>query len=148
MSGDGKRGDGRWPPATAPILDSTAETEIVSRDPQGVMHPSNYGQVAARAKRVANALAALGVGQDDRVATLAWNSWRHLELYYGVTCSGRVLHTVNPRLFSEQLVYIINHAENGYVFFDPDFTSLVERLAPHLPLVRGWVSAWVEKEIA
>jgi acyl-CoA synthetase (AMP-forming)/AMP-acid ligase II len=124
-----------------------AETEIVSRDPQGVMHRSNYGQVAARAKRVANALAALGVGQDDRVATLAWNSWRHLELYYGVTCSGRVLHTVNPRLFSEQLVYIINHAENGYVFFDPDFTSLVERLAPHLPLVRGWIALCEEKDM-
>ena len=124
-----------------------AETEIVSRDPQGVMHRSNYGQVAARAKRVANALAALGVGQGDRVATLAWNSWRHLELYYGVTCSGRVLHTVNPRLFAEQLVYIINHAENGYVFFDPDFTPLVERLAPSLPLVRGWVVLCDEKDM-
>jgi acyl-CoA synthetase (AMP-forming)/AMP-acid ligase II len=82
-----------------------------------------------RAKRVANALTTLGIGQGDRVATLAWNSWRHLEIYYGVTCSGRVLHTVNPRLFAEQLVYIINHAEDGYVFFDPDFTSLVEQLA-------------------
>ncbi len=101
-----------------------AETEIVSRDPRGVTHRSNYGQVAARAERIANALAALGVGQGDRVATLAWNSWRHLEIYYGVTCSGRVLHTVNPRLFAEQLVYIVNHAENGYIFFDPDFTPL------------------------
>ena len=124
-----------------------AETEIVSRDPGGVMHRSNYGQVVARAKRVANALAVLGVGDDDRVATLAWNSWRHLELYYGVTCSGRVLHTVNPRLFAEQLVYIINHAENSYVFFDPDFTSLVERLAPYLPLVRGWIALCEEKDM-
>src|SRR5258708_10638492 len=101
-----------------------AETEIVSRDPAGLMHRSNYGQVVARAKRVANALAALGGGQDDRVATLAWYSWRHLEIYYGVTCSGRGLHTGNPRLFAEQLVYIVNHAENGYIFFDPDFTPL------------------------
>jgi acyl-CoA synthetase (AMP-forming)/AMP-acid ligase II len=122
-----------------------AGTEIVSRDPEGVMHRSSYGQVAARAKRVANALTALGVGQGDRVATLAWNSWRHLEIYYGVTCSGRVLHTVNPRLFAEQLVYIINHAENGYVFFDPVFAPLVEQLAPHLPLVRGWIALCEEK---
>jgi fatty-acyl-CoA synthase len=125
-----------------------AETEIVSRDPAGVMHRSNYGQVVARAKRVAGALRALGLGQGDRVATLAWNSWRHLELYYGVTCSGCVLHTVNPRLFHEQLVYIINHAENGYVFFDPDFKPLVEQLAPHLPLVRGWIALCYETLLA
>jgi len=61
------------------------ETEIVSRDPKGVMHRSNYGQIATRAKRLANALKALGIGPGDRVATLAWNSWRHLEIYYGVT---------------------------------------------------------------
>jgi fatty-acyl-CoA synthase len=124
-----------------------AETEIVSRDPAGVIHRSNYGQVVARAKRAAGALTALGVGQGERVATLAWNSWRHLELYYGVTCSGRVLHTVNPRLFAEQLIYIINHAEDRYVFFDPDFTSLVERLAPSLPLVRGWIALCDEKDM-
>ncbi|MCB1632593.1 MAG: long-chain fatty acid--CoA ligase, partial [Pseudomonadales bacterium] len=117
-----------------------AKTEIVSRDPQGVIHRSNYGEVAARAKRVANALVKLGVGHGDRVATLAWNSWRHLELYYGVTCSGRVLHTVNPRLFQEQIVYIIDHADDGYVFFDLDFVGLVEQLAPHLPKVKGWVA--------
>ena len=124
-----------------------AETEIVSRDPKGVMHRSNYGQIATRAKRVANALGALGIGPGDRVATLAWNSWRHLEIYYGVTCSGRVLHTVNPRLFIEQLVYITNHAEDGYVFFDPDFTPLVEQLAPQLPLVRGWIALCDEKDM-
>jgi acyl-CoA synthetase (AMP-forming)/AMP-acid ligase II len=124
-----------------------AETEIVSRDPKGGMHRSSYGVVALRAKRLANAFAALGIGSGERVATLAWNSWRHLEVYYGVTCSGRVLHTVNPRLFIEQLVYVINHAENGYVFFDPDFTPLVEQLAPHLPLVRGWIALCDEKDM-
>jgi acyl-CoA synthetase (AMP-forming)/AMP-acid ligase II len=123
------------------------ETEIVSRDPKGVMHRSNYRQIATRAKRLANALTSLGVGPGDRVATLAWNSWRHLEIYYGVTCSGRVLHTVNPRLFIEQLVYIINHAEDGYIFFDPDFTALVEQLAPKLPLVRGWIALCDEKDM-
>jgi acyl-CoA synthetase (AMP-forming)/AMP-acid ligase II len=124
-----------------------AETEIVSRDPKGVMHRSNYGEVALRAKRLANALQALGIAPGDRIATLAWNSCRHLEVYYGVTCSGRVLHTVNPRLFIEQLVYIINHAENGYVFFDPDFTPLVEQLAAQLPLVRGWIALCDEKDM-
>ena len=114
--------------------------EIVSRDPEGVIHRSTYAEVAARAKRVANALDALGAGRGDRVATLAWNGSRHLELYYGVTSSGRVLHTVNPRLFPDQIRYIMHHAEDGFVFFDPVFAPLIEELAPRLPLVRGWVA--------
>src|ERR1700722_10782853 len=116
------------------------DREIVSRDPEGAFHRTSYAKVAARAKRLANALQALGVGPGERVATLAWNSDRHLEVYYGVTSSGRVLHTVNPRLFPEQLRYIMHHAEDAYVFFDPIFAPLVEQLAPHLPLVRGWVA--------
>ncbi|MDE2365206.1 MAG: AMP-binding protein, partial [Hyphomicrobiales bacterium] len=122
------------------------KTEIVSRDPQGVIHRSNYGEVVGRAKRLASALEKLGTKHGDRVATLAWNSWRHLELYYGVACSGRVLHTVNPRLFQEQLTYIMHHAEDSYVFFDLDFAGLVEQLAPHLPLVKGWIALCDEKE--
>ena len=114
--------------------------EIVSRDPEGAIHRSTYAEVAARAKRVANALEALGAKSGDRIATLAWNGHRHLELYYGVTSSGRVLHTVNPRLFPEQLQYIMHHAEDAFVFFDPVFAPLVEALAPSLPLVRGWVA--------
>ena len=101
--------------------------------------------MATRAKRVANALDALGAGRGDRVATLAWNGSRHLELYYGVTSSGRVLHTVNPRLFPDQIQYIMHHAEDAYVFFDPVFTPLIEELAPRLPLVRGWVALCEEK---
>jgi fatty-acyl-CoA synthase len=116
------------------------EREIVSRDPEGAIHRSNYATVARRAKRLANALQTLGVGPGERVATLAWNSSRHLEVYYGVTSSGRVLHTVNPRLFQDQLQYIMHHAEDAYVFFDPVFAPLVEQLAPRLPLVRGWVA--------
>src|SRR5277367_3791316 len=116
------------------------DRQIVSRDPEGRFHRSDYSQVAARAKRVAGALDALGVGHGDRVATLAWNSYRHLEAYYGITGSGRVLHTVNPRLFPEQLQYIMHHAEDGFVFFDPIFAPLVEQLAGKLPLVRGWVA--------
>jgi len=114
--------------------------EIVSRDPEGAVHRSTYAEVASRAKRVANALDALGAKGGDRIATLAWNGWRHLELYYGVTSSGRVLHTVNPRLFPEQLQYIMHHAEDAFVFFDPVFAPLIEALAPSLPLVRGWVA--------
>ena len=116
------------------------DREIVSRDPEGAFHRTSYAAVAARAKRVANALEALGVGQGERVVTLAWNGYRHLELYYGVTSAGRVLHTVNPRLFLEQIRYIIHHAENRYVFFDPVFGPLVQQLAPLVPLVRGWVA--------
>ncbi len=116
------------------------EREIVSRDADGAIHRSTYAEVAMRAKRLANALDALGLRPGDRVATLAWNTYRHLELYYGVASSGRVLHTVNPRLFPEQLQYIIHHAEDAYVFFDPIFAPLIEELAPRLPHVLGWVS--------
>jgi fatty-acyl-CoA synthase len=116
------------------------EREIVSRDPEGAIHRTSYAQVASRAKRLANVLEKLGVAPGERVATLAWNSFRHLEVYYGVTCSGRILHTVNPRLFQEQLQYIMHHAEDAYVFFDPLFATLVEQLAPRLPLVRGWIA--------
>ncbi len=113
---------------------------IVSRDPDGAFNRSTFAEVAARAKRVAGALDALGAGFGDRIATLAWNGHRHLELYYGVFSSGRVLHTVNPRLFPEQLQYIMHHAEDAYVFFDPVFAPLVEQLAPKLPLARGFVA--------
>ena len=121
--------------------------EIVSRDSEGAIHRSNYSEVAARAKRVANALDALGAGRGDRVATLAWNSSRHLELYYGVTSSGRVLHTVNPRLFPNQIQYIMHHAEDAFVFFDPVFAPLIVELAPRLPLVRGWVALCAGNEL-
>ncbi len=114
--------------------------EIVSRDPEGAFHRSTFAEIAARAKQAANALDALGARPGDRIATLAWNGHRHLELYYGVTSSGRVLHTVNPRLFPDQLQYIMHHAEDAYVFFDPVFAPLVEQLAPKLPLVRGFVA--------
>jgi 3-(methylthio)propionyl---CoA ligase len=116
------------------------EREIVSRDPEGAIRRSNYAEVAARAKRVANVLDALGANLGDRVATLAWNGHRHLELYYGVTSSGRVLHTVNPRLFPDQIQYIMHHAEDAFVFFDPVFAPLIEELASRLPLVRSWIA--------
>ena len=87
-----------------------AEREIISRDPDGIIHCTNYGEIAGRARRLAAALRRLGLQPGDRFATLAWNTYRHFEIYYGVTGSGLVLHTVNPRLFPEQLQYIMNHA--------------------------------------
>ena len=86
------------------------EREIVSRRVEGDLHRTTYRDVAVRARRMANALAALGIGMSDRVATLAWNGYRHLELYYAVSGSGAVLHTVNPRLHPDQIVYIADLA--------------------------------------
>ena len=97
---------------------------------------SNWREVHARAKRLAKALTARGVKPGDRIATLAWNSHRHLELYYAVSGIGAVLHTVN-RLFPEQLVYILNHAEDTHLFFDAAFMPLIEKLRAHLPTVKS-----------
>ena len=115
-------------------------TEIVSRLPEGPMHRTTWGALLPRAKQVANALAQLGVQVGDRVATLAWNSHRHLTLYYGVSGTGAVLHTVNPRLFPEQITYIVNHAQDKVLFFDVTFAKLVEQLAPQLPSVQAFVA--------
>ena len=116
------------------------DTEIVSVLPEGGQHRTTWKEVGIRARRLANALAALGVRGADRVATLAWNTHRHLELYFGVSGSGAVLHTVNPRLFKEQIEYILHHAEDQYVFFDISFSGLIEKLAPACPTVRGFVA--------
>ena len=116
------------------------DTEIVSRSPEGPIRRSTWRAVNEESKRVANALAALGVEQGDRVATLAWNSDRHLALYFGVSGSGAVMHTVNPRLFPEQIAYIVGHAEDRVLFFDVTFAPLVERLAPELGTVETYVA--------
>ncbi|MEO8010806.1 MAG: 3-(methylthio)propionyl-CoA ligase, partial [Dokdonella sp.] len=115
-------------------------TEIVSRTTEGPLHRCNYADIHRRAKQVANALTALGVGAGDRIATLAWNGYRHMELYYGVSGMGAVLHTINPRLFPEQIEYIANHAEDQLLFFDLSFVPLVEALAKKMPTVRGFVA--------
>ncbi|RAS01316.1 3-(methylthio)propionyl-CoA ligase [Cupriavidus alkaliphilus] len=115
-------------------------TEIVSRRTEGDLHRYTYRDCELRARKLAQALGALGVKQGERVGTLAWNGYRHLEIYYGVSGMGAVCHTVNPRLFPEQIAYIVNHAEDGYIFFDLTFLPLVEGVAPHCPNVRGWVA--------
>ncbi len=114
--------------------------EIVSRTSEGPIHRTNYGEIALRAKRMANVLARLGVEPGQRVATLAWNGYRHMELYYAVSGMGAVLHTINPRLFQEQIEYIVNHADDQYLFFDIGFAPLIERLAPLMKSVKGFVA--------
>jgi len=115
------------------------DVEIVSKRVEGDMHRSSYREAHARAQRLARALAALGIGMHDRVATLAWNSYRHFEVYYAVAGSGSVIHTINPRLFPEQIAYIANHAEDRALFFDLTFLPLVEKLAPELKSVKHFV---------
>ena len=115
-------------------------SEIVSRLPEGPVRRSSWGEIRQRAKQVANALKQLGVQPGDRVGTLAWNTDRHLALYFGVSGSGAVLHTVNPRLFPEQIDYIVNHAEDRVLFFDISFAPLVARLAPLLKTVKTFVA--------
>ncbi|SDO93054.1 fatty-acyl-CoA synthase [Ralstonia sp. 25mfcol4.1] len=114
-------------------------TEIVSRRTEGDLHRYTYRDCELRARKVAQALEALGVAQGERVGTLAWNGYRHLEIYYGVSGMGAVCHTINPRLFPEQIAYIVNHADDQFIFFDATFLPLVEGVAPHCPNVKGWV---------
>jgi 3-(methylthio)propionyl---CoA ligase len=112
------------------------EQEIVSRRVEGDIHRTTYRELAARARRMAKALAALGVADSDRVATLAWNGYRHMELYYAVSGMGAVLHTLNPRLHPDQVVYIADHAEDRVLFVDLTFLPLVEAVATRLKTVR------------
>jgi fatty-acyl-CoA synthase len=114
-------------------------TEIVARSLDGSIHRYTYADAHRRARRLANALGSLGVRPGDRIGTLGWNTHRHFELFYGVSGSGAVLHPVNPRLFADQIVYIINHAEDAWVFVDAGTLSLAEQLAPRLKGVKGYV---------
>ena len=114
-------------------------TEVVARGIDGAIHRYTYAEAHGRTKRLANALARLGVKPGDRIGTLGWNTHRHFELFYGVSGSGAVLHPVNPRLHADQIVYIINHAEDAWMFVDPGTLALAAELAPRLPSVRGYV---------
>ena len=109
------------------------DVEIVSRSIEGPIHRYTYRDAERRSKQLAAALLRLGIGPGDRVATLAWNTFRHFELYYAISGIGAVCHTINPRLFDDQLFYIVNHAGDRLVFVDTTFLPLVERLASRLP---------------
>ena len=121
--------------------------EVVSITADHERHRYTINESLARSRRVSNLLDRLGVSDDGRIATLAWNDFRHLELYYGVSCSGRILHTVNPRLFADQLVYIINHAEDEWVFFDIAFTQALEAIADKCPGVKGYIALTSEEHM-
>lgn len=113
--------------------------EIVSVTRDNPRHRYTYQEAFTRANQLASAMSSWGLQPGDRVATLAWNDYRHFETYYAVGCSGYVTHTINPRLFPEQLVFIINHADDQYVFLDADFLPLVEKIADQCPGVKGYV---------
>ena len=115
------------------------DVEIVSRTVEGPIHRYTYADLARRAAQLAHALVELGVTQSDRVGTLAWNTYRHVELYYGVAGIGAVCHTINPRLHPDQIAYIIRHADDHVLFVDLSFVPLLERLAPQLPAVTTYV---------
>ncbi|HEY4167478.1 MAG TPA: 3-(methylthio)propionyl-CoA ligase [Reyranella sp.] len=116
------------------------DTEIVSRTVEGGIHRYTYKDARARAKKVAEALLALGIEPGDRIGTLAWNGYRHFELYYGISGMGGVCHTINPRLFPEQIVYIVNHAEDQLLFVDLNLLPLVEKLHSQFKTVRHVVA--------
>ena len=116
------------------------EVEIVSRRVEGDVHRTTWAGIAQRSRQIANALTGESLTFSDRVATLAWNGYRHLEMYFGVSGSGHVLHTLNPRLHPEQLAWIINHAEDKIVAFDMSFLPLVQAVQAKCPTVQKWVA--------
>ena len=116
------------------------EQEVVSRRVEGDVHRETYRELAARSRRMAKALIALGVKDGERVATLAWNTHRHMELYYAVSGLGAVLHTLNPRLHPDQVVYIADHAEDQVLFFDMSFLPLVEAVAGRVKTIKKFVA--------
>ena len=133
-----------WPLLVNKIIDHAAlyhgGREIVSRSVEGPILRTDYRSVNARARRVASALTAAGIISGDRVGTLAWNSARHLESWYGITGMGGVYHTLNPRLHIDQIAWIANHAEDKALFFDTTFTPIVEQIAPKLPHIKLFIA--------
>lgn len=115
------------------------DVEIVSRETHGPLFRYSYAQCATRARKLANALAGLGLKAGNVVGSIAWNNHRHMEAYYGVSGSGMVMHTCNPRLQPQQLIYIINHAEDAVILFDATFAPLVKGIAQHCPNVKAWI---------
>jgi fatty-acyl-CoA synthase len=117
-----------------------SDSEVVSRRVEGDIHRYTWSDVARRSRQVANALDGMKLGFSDRVATIAWNGYRHLELYFGVSGSGRVLHTINPRLHPEQIAWIANHAEDQVLCFDMTFLPIIQAVHSKCPTVKHWVA--------
>ena len=115
------------------------DTAIVSRLGPGQVHRYTYRDAHRRARQLANALGSLGIARSSRVGTLAWNTHRHFELYFAISGMGAIINTVNPRLFPEQIEYIINHADDEIILFDAAFLPLVEKIAGRCPGVKSWI---------
>ncbi|MGD9769946.1 MAG: fatty-acid--CoA ligase [Pseudolabrys sp.] len=132
-----------WPLLCHRVIDHAAanhgERAVISRSVEGPIHTTNYIALRARALKVAQRLERDGIGLGDRVATLAWNTWRHLEAWYGIMGIGAIYHTVNPRLFPEQIVWIVNHAEDRVMMVDLTFVPLLEKLADRLPTIERYI---------
>ncbi len=116
-----------------------ANREIVSVTADQPRHRYTFREALTRARKLSNALTRGGIKHGERIATLAWNDFRHFEIYYGVSCAGFVCHTINPRLFEDQIAYIANHAQDRWLFLDPAFVPLIETLQPRLPLIEKFV---------
>ena len=132
-----------WPLLIHRVIDYAgtqhAKREVVSRSVEGPIHRTNYAAIRLRSLKLAQRLERDGIRFGDRVATLAWNTWRHLESWYGITGIGAIYHTVNPRLFEDQIVFIINHAADRILLLDLTFVPLVEKLASRLPTIERFV---------
>jgi fatty-acyl-CoA synthase len=132
-----------WPLLCHRIIDHAAlnhgERPVISRSVEGPLHTTNYAGIRARALRVAQRLDRDGIQNGDRVATLAWNTWRHLEAWYGIMGIGAVYHTINPRLYPEQIAWIVNHAEDRVMMVDLTFVPLLEKLADKLKPIERYV---------
>ena len=115
------------------------DVEIVSRETHGPLFRYTYAQCAARSRKLAKALKGLGLEAGSAVGSIAWNNHRHLEAYFAVSGSGMVMHTCNPRLAPQQLIYIINHAEDAVMLFDSTFAPLIKGIAPYCPKVKNWI---------
>jgi fatty-acyl-CoA synthase len=132
-----------WPLLVHRIIDHAAiqhaDRTVISRSVEGPIHSTSYAEIHRRALKVAQRLERDGIRLGDRVATLAWNTFRHLEAWYGISGIGAVYHTVNPRLFADQIVWIINHAEDRVMLTDLTFVPLLEKLADRLPTIERYV---------
>jgi fatty-acyl-CoA synthase len=132
-----------WPLLCHRIIDHAAkfhgERTVITRSIEGPIHTTNYAEIRARALKVAQRLEKDGIRLGDRVATLAWNTWRHLEAWYGILGVGAIYHTVNPRLFPEQIAWIINHAGDRLMITDLTFVPLLEKIADKLPSIERYV---------
>jgi fatty-acyl-CoA synthase len=132
-----------WPLLCHRVIDHAATfhggRKVITRSVEGPIHTTNYTEIRARALKVAQRLERDGITIGDRVATLAWNTWRHLETWYGILGIGAVYHTVNPRLFPDQIVWIVNHAEDRVMITDLTFVPLLEKIADRLPTIERYI---------